>query len=115
MKLPNAENAVVAIEKLTDYCLSGDHPRGRHKARVLEAACGITAENADVLMQALVEAAQQGEAIPQFRDEHGQRFIIEWRLTGPTGSAEIVTAWIVRKGEDFPRFVSAYVRRESMR
>ncbi len=35
MKLPNAENAVVEIAKLRDYCLSEDHLRGRHKARVL--------------------------------------------------------------------------------
>ena len=34
MKLPNADRAVVEIEKLRDYCLSSSHPRGRHKARV---------------------------------------------------------------------------------
>ena len=110
MKLPNAENAVVAIEKLTEYCLSTDHPRGKHKARVFSAACGITVENANLLQHALLEAAQQGEAVPRLADDHGQRYVIEWKVTGPAGSADVVTAWIVRHEEDFPRFVSAYVR-----
>jgi len=30
MKLPNGEQAVVAIEKLRDYCLNPYHHRGRH-------------------------------------------------------------------------------------
>ncbi len=29
MKLPNADRAVVEIEKLRDYCLNPVHPRGR--------------------------------------------------------------------------------------
>lgn len=33
MKLPNAENAVVSIEKLRDYSLNPNHPEGKHKAR----------------------------------------------------------------------------------
>ncbi|MEX0978991.1 MAG: DUF6883 domain-containing protein [Pirellulales bacterium] len=112
MKLPGGQNAVVAMEKLTDYCLGTDHPRGKHKARVFAAACGITTENADLLVQALLEAAHQGEADPQLTDEYGQRFVIKWKVTGPTGTADVVTAWIVRYDEDFPRFVSAYVRQE---
>jgi hypothetical protein len=32
MKLPNADQAVVGLRKLTDYCLSIAHPRRRHKA-----------------------------------------------------------------------------------
>ena len=33
MKLPSGARAVVDVAKLCDYCLSPDHPRGRHKAR----------------------------------------------------------------------------------
>lgn len=35
MKLPNAENAFVDIEKLRGYCLNLSHPRGKHKADYL--------------------------------------------------------------------------------
>jgi hypothetical protein len=112
MKLPNAESAVVTMEKLTEYCLSSEHPRGKHKARVFESACGITSQHADLLATALREAARNGDAVPGPADQHGQRFVVEWKVTGPTGSADVVTAWIVRRDEDFPRFVSVYVRLE---
>ena len=112
MKLLNAESAVVAMEKLTDYCLSTDHPLGKHKARVFLATCGIFSENADLLRQAMLEAALQGEAVLRFTDDHGQRFTIEWNVAGPTGTADVISAWIVRHGENFPRSVSAFVRPE---
>jgi hypothetical protein len=109
MKIPNAESAVVDIEKLTDYCLNADHPRGKHKARVFLAACGYSAENAELMRQQLLEAAVQGEAREIGPRVHGRRFVVECTLVGPIGRAAVRTAWIVREGEDFPRFVSAYV------
>ena len=42
-------------------------------------------------------------------DTFGRRFVIEWKVEGPSGKAAIRTAWIVRHDEDFPRFVSCYV------
>src|SRR5262249_39406349 len=41
-KLPNGERVRIPMEKLTDYCLNPDHPRGRDKARVFAALLGIT-------------------------------------------------------------------------
>jgi Domain of unknown function (DUF6883) len=110
MKLPNAQDAVVDLKKLTDYLLNPDHPRGKHKARVLEAKCGITVDHADLLRRELIEVAKQAEAKPTRTDTDGRRFVLEWNISGPRGTATLVTAWIVRAGENFPRFVSAYVR-----
>lgn len=59
MKLPNADRAVVEIEKLIDYCLSPEHPRGKHKARVFRAACGLTSEHAEDIRQQLLDIAIQ--------------------------------------------------------
>ena len=42
MRLPNGDKAVVDPRKLPDYCLSPAHPIGKHKARLFEAATGIT-------------------------------------------------------------------------
>jgi hypothetical protein len=109
MKLPNGDRAVVELEKLTDYCLNPDHPRGKHKARVILAACGFSAENAELMREQLLDAATHEEALKAPPNVHGQRYVIECLLTGPTGTARVRTAWIVRPGEDFPRFVSAYV------
>lgn len=78
MKLPNADRAVVEIEKLRDYCLSSSHPRGRHKARVFITALGITADDAQELKQAILSAVTTEEATPTERDEYGQRFVIDF-------------------------------------
>lgn len=109
MKLPNGELAVVEIEKLRDYCLNPVHLRGRHKARVFLASCGMTAEHADDLKRALLAAARTLEAEAAEADDYGRRYVIDLEVRGPTGNAWVHSAWIVRHDEDFPRFVSAYV------
>ena len=70
MKLPNAENAWIDMEKLTAYCLNPEHERGKHKAIVFESACSITNKNADLLRQALLDGAIQGEATLQSTDDY---------------------------------------------
>ncbi len=109
MKLPNGERAVVDLEKLIDYCLNPEHPRGKHKARVFLSACGLHSDHAEEFREQLMEAAVLGEASPLADFGHGDRYMIEWSITGPSGTAMARTAWIVRPHEDFPRFVTAYI------
>jgi hypothetical protein len=80
MKLPNAEFAIVDLEKLIDYCLNPEHPRGKHKARVFEAACGLTAEYSEAMRIQLLEAAVKNDAVPLLQDTHGLRYVIEFTL-----------------------------------
>lgn len=49
MITPNAENAVIDLRKLTDYCLNAEHEIGKHKAGVFESALDLTVENAEEL------------------------------------------------------------------
>ncbi len=109
MRLPNAGNAVVDVAKLRDYCLSPDHLRGRHKARVFASALGLTAYHAGLLQDALLQAALTEEAVAADTDEYGERFVVEFTMKGPKGVARICSSWIVRAGEDFPRLTSCYV------
>jgi len=110
MKLPNADRVVVDLAKLRDYCLSATHPRGRHKARVFQSALGFTASDAELLRSALLDAARTEDANPSRRDAYGQRYVIDCNVTGQKGIATIRSFWIVRHGEDFPRFNTCYVR-----
>lgn len=107
--MPNPERAAVDIEKLRNYCLSFEHPRGRHKARVFAAVLGLTADHAEMLQEALLAAARTHDAVPTDQDEYGQRFVIDFDMSGPAGSARIHSSWIVRRGEDFARLTSCYV------
>lgn len=110
MKLPNADEAIVDAGKLRDYCLNRMHPRGRHKARVFEARLGFTTDHVDTLRAALLEAAAgRGDAVPGRSDRYGTRYVLDFDVDGPNGRGRIRSGWIVRAGEDFPRFTTCYV------
>ena len=109
MRMPNADRAVVELDKLTEYCLNPAHPRGRHKARVFLSALGLTPVDAEMLRDALLDAAESDDAAPGEVDEYGERFVVDFEMDGPTGHVAVRSAWIVRVDEDFPRFVSCYV------
>jgi hypothetical protein len=109
MKLPNAERAVVDVSKLREYCLNPGHPWGRHKARVFASALGLTEDDADVLREALLSAAAQSDARQGEKDDYGQRYLLDFQMSGPAGEAVVRSIWIVLKGEDVPRLTSCYV------
>ena len=109
MKLPNGDSAVVDIAKLRDYCLSPDHLRGRHNARVFARALGLTPDDADTLRDALLAVAREEEAVLADRDEYGQRYVVDFTMKTAAGEAAVRSTWIVRTDEDFPRLTSCYV------
>ena len=109
MLLPNGADAVVDIEKLRDYCLNPLHVKGKHKARVFKAALGMTADDAGRLREILLGVARTHEARQSGPNDYGDRFVIEFQVLGPRGEVTIVSPWIVRSGEDFPRLTSCYI------
>jgi hypothetical protein len=108
-KLPRPESAIVDIRKFRDYCLSPDHPRGRHKARVFFSVLGLMADKAEVLREALLSAAISKEATPAVEDEYGRRYVLNFQISTEEGRATVRSAWIVRRGEDSPRFTRSYL------
>ena len=109
MKLPNGDRAVVDLAKLRVYCLNEQHLRGRHKARVFSSALGITTEDAEILRQTLLDAAIEKDAILGEQDDYGQRYVLDFRMTGPRGSATVRSLWIVLTCEKVPRLVTCHV------
>ena len=108
MSLPNAEEAVVDIGKLRDYCLNPEHPRGRHKARVFSAALGLADKDAEELRLALLSAARSEAAVRGAEDEYGERYVLDFEMSTVVGTATVRSGWIVRRGEGFPRLTSCY-------
>ena len=109
MKLPNAAQAFVDVRKLRDYCLSVEHPRGQHKARVFQRALGWTADSAEVVRRRLLEAVQSDDASFLGMDDYGQRYALDFLVHGPVGPVSVRSLWIIRRGEDFPRFTSCFI------
>ncbi|HYG08441.1 MAG TPA: hypothetical protein VD835_00575 [Pyrinomonadaceae bacterium] len=113
MKLPNAERAVVDIEKLRDYSLNPHHPKGKHKARVFLEKLGLKADDAERLRKFILEAILTTEAIVQAPTKYGRRYIVDFQLGQGEGfAATLVTirsAWIIRNDEDFPRLTTCFI------
>ena len=110
MKLPNADRAIVPEAKLRDYLLSPWHREGKSKARLFR-ALGYSQDNwqqleADIRAQHLTQ-----DAIEVAPDDFGRRWRIEAPLRGPSGSARIVTVWMIPTGREEPSFVTAYQAR----
>jgi hypothetical protein len=104
-------SVLVDLAKLRDYCLSSEHPRGLHKARVFRSRLGLTASDAEFLRSALLDAAQKHprDLIDTEKDAFGQRFVLDFVMTTETGTAVIRSGWIVPTGQQVMRFVTCYV------
>ncbi len=117
MKLPNAENAVIDIKKLRDYCLNPNHPEGKHKARVFLEKLDIGRDDAERLRQFILEAILTAEATEQKPTAYGRRFIVDFEIQQGRGivllRAVVRTAWIIRNDEDFPRLTTCFNPRRS--
>src|ERR1039457_5924952 len=103
MKLPNGENAELGA-KLEDYSLNPLHRQGQHKARVFESVLGITLAHREGLQKALrAAAAHSGDFTPTRHNGFGQTFVLRFSLTTEKGLGTVLSAWIIRNNEDFPR------------
>ena len=109
MKLPNADRVFVDVVKLRDYSLNTEHKEGKHKARVFVDALGLESDDAAWLRQKLLNIAKSEDCQMGRETDYGQRYVIDFELTREGKTAQVRSAWIIRKGEDFPRLVTCYV------
>jgi hypothetical protein len=109
MKLPNGGRADLGT-KLEDYTLNPLHRDGRNKARVFDSVLGITLANADVLRDALLDAAANADRVePRGDNGFGEVYVLRFALTTTKGTATVLSAWIIRHGEDFPQLTTCYI------
>ena len=108
--LPNADRAVVPIEKFVDYALDVTHNTGMYKAFVFERVLGYTAENAALLVENIRNNVDKFPAMYKGSSLHGERYEVRMQLVGANGrKAEVVTGWIINNGSGTPRLVTAYI------
>ena len=109
MTLPGGEHAIIPDGKLRDYCLSQTHPRGRNKARVFRRALGVTVDDPQPLEALIRLSAVEGDAVAFRQDTYGTYYRVELEIDGLQQRERLRTLWIMRRGEDIPRLVSAYL------
>lgn len=108
VKLPGVDRAVVSASKIRDYLLSDAHPVGRFKAAFFT-ALGYSAAGCEALAADLRRHALDNDASAIEANEYGQKYEVRGTLVGPAGkTAVIVAVWIVLRGQDSPRFVTAF-------
>lgn len=111
--MPNGNRAIVDPAKLLDYVLSEVHDDGKHKARVFARALGFTRRDAGELKRQLLVAADVGDAVRVDENRYGAKYLIDCRMKGPAGCAQVRSVWIVDPRDDIPRLVSCYVRKRT--
>lgn len=108
MKLPSADAVVVAEEKIRDYLLNAAHPDNGGKAAFFF-SLGFRREDWGALVIAFRELARTGGVSAHLESAHGRKYILDGRIQSPSGRSPVVrTIWIMDRGDDIPRLVTAY-------
>jgi hypothetical protein len=114
VKLRNAHLAVIDRTKVLDYLLNEAHPDNGGKARFF-AMLGFSREDSERLIAALRAVAEHGEVVSSAESAHGEKHVVDGRLSGHTQESRqwsIRTVWIIDRGQDAPRLVTAYPGKE---
>jgi hypothetical protein len=108
VKVPNADRAVIAVEKIRDYLLNPAHRRGGSKARRL-IAMGYSADDWQQLADDLRSQHLGRDVDAQEQNEYGEKYIIIADLLGPVGdSVPFRSVWQIDVGTDVPRLITMY-------
>ncbi len=108
MIIPNANQAIIDIRKLRDYCLNPFHDEGKHKARLFASKLGMTAQDAEALRDILLIKILTESATLGRYDDFGQRYIVDFVLEWQEDFATIRTGWIIEHGQSEPRLTTCY-------
>ncbi len=107
-KVPNADQAVIAQDKLCHYLLNIDHERGGSKARLL-VAMGYSLDQwqrleADLRAQHLIVDVDR-----IVDSDYGPRYEIVAALVGPAGRSVVFrSVWQIDTGSVVPRLITMY-------
>ena len=108
MRVPNAENAVADIRKLTEYVLNPHHKDGKHKARMFKASLNLTAKDAEPLRLALLEVVRTNEAVSGKTDDYGQRYTVDFYYEWNERSAIVRSGWIIEFESETPCLTTCF-------
>ena len=97
--------------KIADYLLDTAHPDNGGKAAFFE-SLGFRRVEPEVLATALQNLAREAEVAQASVSPHGRKYVIVGQIESPIGkAASVQTIWIVDKGSDVARLVTAYPRK----
>jgi hypothetical protein len=81
---------------------------GRFKAAFFR-RLGYSTENREVFEQHLRDLVLSQDVARIEESRYGQKFIVAGIMVSPAGTkVQIVTVWVILKGESIPRFITVY-------
>jgi hypothetical protein len=110
MKLRNAQLARVDRRKVVDYLLNAAHPDNGGKASFFR-ALGFSATAPEALADRLKAIALAAEVVYRTESAHGEKYVVDGLLVGESEGEPgrlVRTVWIIERGQDEPRMVTAY-------
>jgi len=106
--LPNAHNAVIPVEKFTEYALNPQ--KQKDKSVAFEKALGYNLENYQKLIEEIKSNLFKYSAKLKPDMGFGQRYEVVMHILGANGkTAKVLTAWIVESSTGITRLTSVYV------
>ncbi len=110
MKLPNAEQATVEREKVTEYLLSTTNPSGRSKA-LFFLRFGFSTDSWEDFAESLRLQASANDVVRIVETIHGPRYSVDGTIVAPDGRTLLVrTVWQFDLGSEYPRLITAHPR-----
>lgn len=109
VKLRDAHLAVIDRSKVVDYLLNEAHADNGGKARFF-AVLGFSREDHEGLMKVLRDVAEHGDVVSSTESVHGEKYVVDGWLSMHTHEKRqwsIRTVWIIDRGEDAARLVTA--------
>lgn len=112
MKLPNAREARIDRDKILGYLLSPTHPRARAKAAFFS-GFAFREERWQDLTDSLRKHALSHGVATELETPFGRKYTVEGAMETPDKRNPLVrSVWIIEKGTEFPRLVTAYPLRK---
>jgi len=113
VKLPNGDLAIVEREKIVAYLLNARHPDNGGKAAFFQ-KLGFERDGWAAFATALRTLAVTGAIARTVESVHGTKHVVDGRMQTPRGRSPMVRrVWIVDRGVEAPRLVTAYPREEA--
>lgn len=107
--LPNFQVAYIPDEKIYGYCLNVLHEQGKHKARMFKRVLGISANEGELLKQAIIHKLPFSP-ISQIRENRqGIIYTVPLNIRIFDKEADVITAWIIEYDYLIPRLITCFV------
>ena len=105
--LLNCERAVIPRSKLEGFALNPAHTYGRHKARLFKSILGFEKADWQKLEKIILNELPYHQAVFSREDNWGKFYSVSLPIVGLNGNTAILqTIWIIKKGKDYPSFVT---------